>query len=431
MIEFSYRKISMNINVQGEFEMKMKKFLSIILLIVVLSFNSFCLAYDEDPDDWDYVWLDEAIQEAKETKEPSILSRHVVVYDRGSGTVLWSKEANTRVPMASTTKIMTAVVMMENISVDRLSEEVIVSKEAANTVGSRLGLHEGDKITYNDLLHGLMICSGNDAAVQIAISIAGSVPNFAELMNKKAEELGLQNTHFVTPHGLDRDEHYTTALELAKITDYALRIPKIAEVVCTKEYMVNINGTKKMISNTNELLGYLNGVNGVKTGYTSKAGRCLVTSASRDGFDIITVVLGADTRRIRTQDSIKLIEYTFKNYKLVNIEELVQNEYENWCKINEKRIRVYKGVNKRPGTYIEDSIYKTYPVKNNESIEIDTTADLKFEAPLYQDTRVGTITLSKGTEILDTIEIKTKETVERKGVIYYFVEIMQLLRFAI
>lgn len=409
----------------------MKKLLSVILIIVFLSFNGFCLAYEEDPDEWDYVWLDEALEESKIATEPQILSREAVVYDRSSGTVLWGKNENTPVPMASTTKIMTALVMMEQIGIDRLNEEVIVSKEAANTIGSRLGLHTGDKITYNDLLYGLMICSGNDAAVQIAISISGSVPDFADLMNQKAAELGLTNTHFVTPHGLDREGHYTTALELAIITDYALKIPQIAEVVSTKECIVSINGTPKTLSNTNELLGYLEGVNGVKTGYTSKAGRCLVSSTTRDGFDIITVVLGADTRKIRTQDSIKLIEYAYKNYELINVQELVLNEYENWRNINENRIKVYKGKIQRPDIYIENGNYTKYPIKKSENIEITSTANLKFEAPLEADTIVGTITVTKGTDILDTIPIKTKERIERKGVVYYFLEIMKLFKFAI
>lgn len=222
--------------------MKVKKFLKIfIVIIILLNISTTSFAYNEDPDEWDYVWLDEAVEESKNTNEPQILSRHAVVYERSSGRVLWGKDENTPVPMASTTKLMTSIILMETIGTDRINEEVVVSKEAAETIGSRLGLHTGDKITYNDLLYGLMLCSGNDAAVEIAISTAGSVPNFAELMNKKAKELGLTNTHFVTPHGLDENGHYTTALELAKIANYALNIPKIAQVVSTKEYTVNIN----------------------------------------------------------------------------------------------------------------------------------------------------------------------------------------------
>jgi len=411
--------------------MRMKKFLKIcIMLILLISFNVTSFAQQEDPDEWNYTWLDEAIEESKTTEEPSIISRYAVVYDRSSGIVLWGKNENTPVPMASTTKIMTAIVMLEQVGTERLSEEVTVSKEAAGTIGSRLGLHTGDKITYNDLLYGLMLCSGNDAAVEIAISTAGSVENFAALMNDKATQMGLENTHFVTPHGLDRDGHYTTAYELAKITDYALKNPKIAEVVKTKQYTVTINGYPKTLSNTNELLGYLDGVNGVKTGYTSKAGRCLVTSTNREGFEIITVVLGADTKKIRTQDSIKLIEYVYKEYEIVNIETLVKTEYENWCRLNEKRITVYKGIMKRPEIYIEEEKYKTYPVKRNEIIEIESEATTKFEAPLPANTEVGKIIVKKGETVIDEMPIRTKEAVEKKNIFMYFVEMMQILKLA-
>lgn len=413
--------------------MKIKKHIIFLLVIILLvNFNtiSFAVEEEEDPDAWDYIWLDEAIEEAKTIKEPTILSRYAVVYDRVSKTAIWGKNENMPVPMASTTKIMTAIVMMEQIGEDRLNEEVIVSKESAGTMGSRLGLGTGDKITYNDLLYGLMLCSGNDSAVQIATSVAGSVENFAELMNKKANELGLEKTHFVTPHGLDRTGHYTTALELAKITDYALSIPKIAEVVNTREYTVTINGYPKKISNTNELLGYLDGVNGVKTGYTSKAGRCLVTSANRNEFNIIAVVLGADTKKIRTKDSIKLIEYAYREYELTNIESLVETEYENWLEINKKRLYVYKGEKTKPEIELEEGKYTLYPIKNGENISIESTANTSFEAPVYEGTEVGKIVVKKDNEIIEEISIKTKETVERKKTWDYLVEMLQLVRIA-
>ena len=411
----------------------MKRCLKILLILILLiSINIMSYAKEGiDPDEWDYIWLDEAIEESKQMKEPSILSRYAVVYDRTSKTMIWGKKENTPVPMASTTKIMTAIVMMEQIGEERLKEEVIVSKEAAITTGSRLGLNTGDKISYNDLLYGLMLCSGNDAAVQIAISTAGSVENFAELMNKKAIELELENTHFVTPHGLDRENHYTTALELAKITDYALSIPQILKVVSTKENTVKINGNSKNISNTNELLGYLKGVNGVKTGYTSKAGRCLVTSVNRDDFNIIVVVLGADTKKIRTQDSIKLIEYTYREYELTNINELVKTEYENWLKINKQRLYVYKGIKEEPEIYLSEEKYILYPLKKGENISIESTANKRFEAPLNADTEVGKIIVKKDNTIIEEIPIRTKETVERKGVLNYFVEMLLLIRLAV
>ena len=161
---------------------------------------------------------------------------------------------------------------------------------------------------------------------------------FAVMMNKKAQELGLKNTSFVTPHGLDEDGHHTTAYELAVLTDYALNNPKFAKVVNTKNYTVTINGTPKDLSNTNELLGYLQGVNGVKTGFTNNALRCLVSSTVRNNFNIITVVLGADTKKIRTMDSIKLIEYTYQNYEQVDLTKPLNEEYEKWKELTKLKL---------------------------------------------------------------------------------------------
>ena len=208
--------------------------------------------------------------------------------------------------MASTTKIMTCIIVLEN---GNLNDIVEVSKKSAGTGGSRLGLKTGDKITVKDLLYGLMLCSGNDAAVALAEHVGGSIEDFSKLMNDKAAKLNLENTHFVTPHGLDNDEHYTTAYELALLSNYALKNKDFAQIVGTKSYTVTINNYTKTLSNTNELLGTLNGIYGIKTGFTNGANRCLVTACKRGNMDIICVVLGADTKNFRTKDSIKLIEY--------------------------------------------------------------------------------------------------------------------------
>lgn len=400
----------------------------LIFLVIVLSFSSINFSFAVDDNDFDYVWIDEAAEEGKQIETPEILSRSAVVYDRKSKSIIWGKNEMQEVPMASTTKIMTAIVMCETLGEERLKEQVEVCKEAAYTNGSSMGIKTGDKVTYQDLLYGLMLPSGNDAAVQIAISIAGSVENFAELMNKKAEELGLEHTHFVTPHGLDMPGHYTTAKELAMITDCALENSIIAKVVSTKQYTVTINGYPKTLSNSNELLGYLNGVTGVKTGYTSGAGRCLVTSSNRDGFEIITVVLGSDTKKIRTKDSIRLIEYTYKNYELRNIEELVQEEYKNWCKLNQKRIYVYKGIKTNPEVYLEQVQNKVYPMKGNSNIIIDSESKVEYEAPLKKDSIVGKITVQIDGNMIEEIEIKTKEEIKRKEVKEYFIQFMELFK---
>lgn len=230
---------------------KIGKFLLIFLIIIQIPIINFAVD-EEDYEELDYVWLEEEINKAKEDKAPKINSRYAVVYDRTSKTVIWGKDEAREVPMASTTKIMTAIVMLENIT--NLREKITVEKKAASIGGSRLGLKTGDEITYEDLLYGLLLCSGNDAATQIAISVGGSVEGFAEMMNNKAKELGLEHSHFMTPHGLDNAEHYTTAYELSLMADYALNIEELAKVVSTKSHTVTINGYPKTINNTNELL---------------------------------------------------------------------------------------------------------------------------------------------------------------------------------
>ena len=243
---------------------------------------------------------------------PSINARHAIVLDRNSGTVLYGKNENEQCKMASTTKILTAIVVIEN-SPD-LSAIVTVSSKAAHTGGSRLGLSTDDKISVYDLLYGLLMVSGNDAAVALAEFTSNDINGFSILMNQKANELGLTSSHFITPHGLDQEEHYTTAFELAKIADYALNNQTFAEIVRTSNYTITINNNSKNLHNTNELLGTLEGVYGVKTGFTNGANRCLVTSCKKGNLDIICVVLGCDTKKDRTQDSVKLIKYIFSNF---------------------------------------------------------------------------------------------------------------------
>ncbi len=261
------------------------------------------------------------------TKEPIVLSKNVIALDRKTQTVLFAKNAYTKVPMASTTKIMTCLVALEK---SNLHDIVTISKKAASIHGSTLGISENSKISIKDLLYGLMLRSGNDCAIAIAEHISGSVEEFAILMNKKASELELFNTNFVTPHGLDNDNHYTTAYDLAILTNYALKNNIFKEIVSCKTATISINNQTRSISNTNELLGNLEGVYGVKTGFTFNAGRCLVSSCKRNNFDIIVVVLGADTKKIRTIDSRNLIEYIFKTYKYIDISNTLYTAFNNY-----------------------------------------------------------------------------------------------------
>lgn len=329
------------------------------------------------------------------TNTLNLNSRSCVVIDRLSKNILYGKNETNQVKMASTTKIMTAIVVLENCSLD---ETVEVSQKAANTGGSRLGLKTSDKITIRDLLYGLMLRSGNDAAVCLAETVAGSIEEFANLMNAKAQELGLSNTHFESPHGLDSDEHYTTAYELALLSDYALKNPTFLNIVGTKNYTITINGYPKALSNTNELLGNLDGVYGIKTGFTNGANRCLVTACKRGDMDIICVVLGADTKSFRTKDSIKLIEYTFKTYEYFNIKDFVNNYITDWQNNNPNFFFVEKGGSNgleiKSETCLDET--PTIPIKKDliPTIEANITLPSYLQAPVNQDDWLGQIKIS-------------------------------------
>ncbi len=403
----------------------MKKIIK-ILVILILIFNitiPIVIADDEETELED-INIEEIIEaSAKPTNIPTINSRAAVIYDRTSGTVIYGKEENTKRKMASTTKIMTCLVTLEHAN---LTDTVEVSKKAAGTGGSRLGLTSGAKITVNDLLYGLMLCSGNDAAVALAEHVAGSISEFANLMNEKAKKIGLENTHFVTPHGLDEEEHYTTAYELAKLTDYALNVEKFANIVKTKTYTVSINGNPKQLNNTNELLGNLNGVYGVKTGFTNGANRCLVTAIKRDNLDVICVVLGADTKKFRTQDSIKLIEYAFKNYEIVDLDSIIEKEFIKWKKENLQAVEIIKGKEDYANLIINLHDKNSYPV-NKEKIK-DINVEIKTEkilnAPVNKNQVIGKLTLKIGDKVIKEIDIISEKDINKKTYLDYFKDLI-------
>lgn len=401
--------------------MKKIKYLFIVFVLLITSTLN-VYAFDEKEAELELKYFNEVHEEVMQasidpSKEPETYSRAIVVLDRASKTIIYGKNENDVRAMASTTKIMTALILIENAD---LSKTVEVSQNAAGTDGSRLGLKTGDKITLNDLLYGLMLCSGNDAAVQIAETIGGSVQGFAEMMNKKAKDLGLANTSFTSPHGLDEDGHHTTAYELALLTDYALNNPMFAKVVNTKYYTVTINGKSKDLSNTNELLGYLQGVNGVKTGFTNNAGRCLVSSTLRSNFNIITVVLGADTRKIRTRDSIKLIEYTYQNFELIDISQMINSEYEKWKPTY--KININKGIKSEVQTKLGEQKYKMYPIKkgDRQNIKLEVNEVNYAEAPLLENSKLGSINVLVDNKVIYTVDILSNEEVRKKDIKDYF-----------
>ena len=244
-----------------------------------------------------------------------VSAESAVLIEAESGEIIYEKNAHKRRGMASTTKIMTAVCALENIDV---STVVTVPREAAGIEGSSVYLREGEKITVENLLYALMLGSANDAAAAIAIAVSGSMEAFAELMNAKSAELGLCDTHFENPHGLDGEAHYTTAYELAKIAAYALGNETFARIVSTVKYTIPATegSQARTLVNHNRLLREYSGVIGVKTGFTKKCGRTLVSAARRDGATLICVTLcdGDDWR-----DHRAMLDYGFELYESKNI----------------------------------------------------------------------------------------------------------------
>ena len=235
--------------------------------------------------------------------------------DAKSGAVLYSHNENLRLPMASTTKTMTALVVLENMSPETV---VTVPKEVSTIEGSSIYLAPGETITVETLLYGLMLESGNDAAYTLAATCSGSIGEFCALMNKKAKDMGLIDTHFTNPHGLHDENHYTTAYELCVIASEALENDTFRKIVSTKSMYAKstFSDAVRYFSNHNKLLRSYSGANGVKTGFTKKAGRCLVTSAERDEERFIAVSLndGNDWR-----DHTALLDFGFENFDTLEI----------------------------------------------------------------------------------------------------------------
>ena len=225
-------------------------------------------------------------------KAKCISARSCVVICGETGEVIYGENENFRMPMASTTKIMTGLLLCEYGNLDR---EIVTTKEMVTVEGSSMGLLEGDTVSLKALLYGLLLASGNDAANTIAIVVGGSVENFVDMMNERAEKLGLEDTHFETPSGLDGDTHYTTCYELSLIAREAMKNEEFAKAVSTGSIRLAYGNPpySRTITNHNRLLKSYDDVVGIKTGFTKKSGRCLVSAARRDGKFVIAVTLDA------------------------------------------------------------------------------------------------------------------------------------------
>lgn len=314
-----------------ELELKSKKCMVMLIAISwVLSFGD-CLGLIQIIDNENYfkhrlngssyeraiVVFENNNKYRSKNKELQLYARSAALMDAMNGRILYEKNGNNKLPMASTTKIMTCMLALEE---GCLEDKVIASKLASHQPKVRMNVKEGEEYYLKDLLYALMLESYNDVAVMIAEHLGGSVENFAKMMNNKAKEIGCCKTNFVTPNGLDDDNHYTTAVELAKIAQYAIGNVDFLEIINSKQYSFQNCQKNRQITVTNKdgFLNMYSGAFGIKTGFTSKAGYCFVGAAQRKEKTLISVVLGAGwppNKTLKWEDTSKVLDYGFQNYK--------------------------------------------------------------------------------------------------------------------
>lgn len=246
-------------------------------------------------------------------------AKSAILVDNLSGKVLYEKNADEKLAPASMTKLASMLIVMEAIDNGSLKfeDKVTISEEAANMGGSQVFLQAGEVYTVYDLLKSVAIASGNDAVVALAEKVGGSVGGFVDLINKRLKELGATNTNFVNPHGLDAEGHYSTARDMSTIARELLKHEKILEFTSIyEEYLEKNDGSRIWLVNTNRLVRFYDGVDGLKTGFTTTAGYCLTATAKKDNFRLISVVMGEDTTENRSSDTVKLLNYGFNTFKI-------------------------------------------------------------------------------------------------------------------
>lgn len=318
----------------------------------------------------------------------STTAKSAILTNGDTGEVIYEQNADERLPMASTTKIMTALLLCEN---GDLEKEITVTAEMLRVEGSSMGLLAGDKVTLHDLLYGLLLASGNDAANVVAFTLGGTVNGFAGLMNKKAEELGLTNTHFVTPSGLDADGHYTTARDLSSLARIAMQNKDFALAASSKSAVLNYGNPsyRRSLTNHNKLLKTFDGAVGVKTGFTKKSGRCLVSAAKRDGKYVIAVTLNDSND---WKDHTALLEYGLDAIKLTEITP-EKTKYS---------IPVVSG--KQSSLDIKINPYTVSSLKN-EDFSCQVNLPKFLYAPINKGDIIGSVVYKKGDTLIDKVEI--------------------------
>ena len=339
-----------------------------------------------------------------ELRDSSISAQHAYIYIPQLDTSIYEKAADERHAMASTTKIMTALVALESCELDRV---VKIDSAAVGIEGSSVYLKTGDEYYMKDLLYALLLQSANDAAAAIAIEVGGSIEGFSSMMNEKAASMNLKDTHFENPHGLDAKNHYTTARELALITAEALKNPTFKSIVSTyRKTISTVDGeAARTVVNHNKMLLLYDGAIGVKTGFTKKTGRCLVTAAEKDGLTLISVTLNAPSD---WNDHTKMLNYGFDRYEnrvLADIGELsyeipvINGEKDSVRCENTTEASIILKKGEEVKKKIELSRFVTAPIKKGDvlgEVCFEYENGKEIRVPLIASTDIGEIKYKKG-----------------------------------
>ena len=406
----------------------MKKIIWLTFLSLI--FLPICLAEESTENTQDNIneISENSQEELKENFQDDNLNlatnaKSAIMLEASTGKIIYEKNADEQLPMASMTKMMTLLLIMDNIENGNLKwdELVTASEHAASMGGSQIFLEVGEQMTVEDLVKGICIGSGNDAAVAMAERIGGTEANFVKMMNEKATELGLNNTHFENACGLDADNHYSSARDMALVAQELVKHEKILEFTGTYEDYLRKNTDKSFwLVNTNKLVRYYQGVDGLKTGYTSTAGYCITTTAKRNDMRLITVVMGEPSSAIRNSETTTMLDYGFNSYQIDQIlsddtvlskEKVVLGQKESVQVVPKEDINI---LNTKTGT------------KRNVTYQVEVD-DIK--APVKKGDTVGKIKVIENNEIIMTIDATVNETIPKANIFtVYYRELLDILK---
>ena len=369
----------------------LKKLISVIVFIGIL-INTAVISFGQE----DNTLLD------------SMTNKSGVLMEQSTGKILLSKNALEKTAPASITKIMTMLLIIEAVENGNVSLDDMITTSANAKImgGSEIFLAEGEEMSLNDMLKGIAVASANDAAVAVAEYLCGTEEIFVDKMNKKAEELKLKNTHYVNCHGLDEENHYTCAEDVAILTRELMKHEKIKEY--TTIWMDSLRGGETELVNTNRLIRFYKGATGLKTGTTEAAGHCLSATAQRDGLELIAVVMNCPTGKDRFSEASSLLDYGFSHYSRVFLPKEMRDEYEIMVLGGEKE--TVRGRMAAPESLIMEK-------DNKNNLEVKINLKESVTAPIEENEILGTAELLQNGECIGIYYIKSSEIIEKRSLL--------------